>query len=60
MGGSETADIIKKAAKAAGLNDSAVDRAKKKLGVKATQSGFGTLKKSLWELPGAMAKAGAA
>lgn len=51
-GGCETADVIKNAARKAGLSDSAVDRAKKKLGIKTKQTGFGREKKSLWALPG--------
>lgn len=51
-GGCETADVIKTAARKAGLSDSSVDRAKKKLGLKTKQTGFGKDKKSLWALPG--------
>jgi hypothetical protein len=50
-GGCETADVIKTAARKAGLSDSAIDRAKKKLGLKTKQMGFGREKKSLWALP---------
>jgi len=50
--GCETADVIKAAARKAGLSDSSVDRAKKKLGLKTKQTGFGKEKRSLWALPG--------
>lgn len=52
MAGCETADVIKAAARKAGISDSSIDRAKKKLALKTKQTGFGTNKRSLWALPG--------
>ncbi|WP_052397443.1 AAA family ATPase [Streptomyces sp. NRRL F-5123] len=51
MGGSERMQEIKKCAKAAGLSDSTIDRAKRKLGVKSRQQGFGRDKGAHWYLP---------
>jgi 5S rRNA maturation endonuclease (ribonuclease M5) len=51
MGGSDAAADIKKAARKNGISDSAIDRAKRKLGVKAQHSGFGKERRSHWYLP---------
>jgi 5S rRNA maturation endonuclease (ribonuclease M5) len=51
LGGSEQAREIKKAARKEGISDSAVDRAKRKLGIKSKQSGFGRDKGARWYLP---------
>ncbi|MFF3912664.1 AAA family ATPase [Streptomyces sp. NPDC001852] len=50
-GGSDEAREIKKAAKKEGFSDSSVDRAKKKLGIRAKQQGFGRDRTSHWYLP---------
>jgi hypothetical protein len=57
MGGSDEAREIKKAAKKEGFSDSAVDRAKKKLGIRSKQQGFGRERTSHWYLPEAWAQA---
>lgn len=51
VGGSDEAREIKKAAKKEGFSDSAVDRAKKKLGIRSKQQGFGRERTSHWYLP---------
>jgi hypothetical protein len=51
LGGSEQAREIKKAARKEGISDSAVDRAKRKLGIRSKQSGFGRDKGARWYLP---------
>ncbi|MFK4797818.1 AAA family ATPase [Streptomyces sp. MPA0124] len=51
LGGSDEAREIKKAAKKEGFSDSAVDRAKKKLGIRSKQQGFGRERTSHWYLP---------
>ncbi|MFI6856504.1 AAA family ATPase [Streptomyces sp. NPDC050416] len=50
-GGSDEAREIKKAAKKEGFSDSSVDRAKKKLSIRAKQQGFGRDRTSHWYLP---------
>ncbi|MGW1278039.1 AAA family ATPase [Streptomyces tsukubensis] len=51
LGGSEEAREVKKAARKEGYSDSAVDRAKKKLGIRSKQQGFGRERTSHWYLP---------
>lgn len=51
LGGSEQMKEIKKLAKGAGFSDSAIDRAKRKLGLKSKQQGFGKEKAAHWFLP---------
>lgn len=51
-GGREAAGTIKKAARANGIADRTIDRAKKKLGLTSAHSGFGKERKSEWVLPG--------
>lgn len=51
LGGSDEAREIKKAAKKESFSESAVDRAKKKLGIKSKQQGFGRDRTSHWYLP---------
>lgn len=51
LGGSDEAREIKKAARANGYSDSAVDRAKKKLRLKSRAEGFGKDKCAHWFLP---------
>ncbi|MFJ5027799.1 AAA family ATPase [Streptomyces sp. NPDC088560] len=51
IGGSDEAREIKKAAKKEGFSDSSVDRAKKRLGIRAKQQGFGRDRTSHWYLP---------
>lgn len=51
LGGSDEAREIKKAARKEGYSESAVDRAKKKLGIKSRQQGFGRDRTSHWYLP---------
>jgi AAA domain len=53
MGGSEKMQDIKKVARAAGFSESAIDRAKRKLGLKSKQQGFGKEKAAHWFLPDA-------
>lgn len=50
-GGSDEAREIKKAAKKEGFSDSSVDRAKKRLGIRSKQQGFGRDRTSHWYLP---------
>lgn len=50
LGGSEQVREIKKCARSAGISDSAVDRAKKKLGIRSKPSGFGKEKGARWYL----------
>ncbi|MGW3024517.1 AAA family ATPase [Streptomyces sp. NPDC001221] len=50
-GGSDEAREIKKAARKEGFSESSVDRAKKKLGIRAKQQGFGRDRTSHWYLP---------
>ncbi len=57
VGGSDEAREIKKAAKKEGFSDSAVDRAKKKLGIRSKQQGFGRERTSHWYLPEAWEQA---
>ncbi len=54
MGGSDAAADVKKAARKNGISDSAIDRAKRKLGIKAQHSGFGKDRRSHWYLPEAV------
>lgn len=54
LGGSEDAVEVKKAARKNGISDSAIDRAKRKIGIKAQQSGFGKDRRSRWYLPEAV------
>ncbi|MEU6944268.1 AAA family ATPase [Streptomyces sp. NPDC046316] len=58
LGGSEEAREIKKAARAQTFSDSAVDRAKKKLGIRSKQQGFGKERTSHWFLPSAWVEEG--
>lgn len=51
LGGSDEAREIKKAAKKEAFSESAVDRAKKKLGIRSKQQGFGRDRTSHWYLP---------
>jgi hypothetical protein len=51
LGGSDEAREIKKAAKKESFSESAVDRAKKKLGIRSKQQGFGRDRTSHWYLP---------
>lgn len=51
VGGSDEAREIKKAARKEGFSESSVDRAKKKLGIRAKQQGFGRDRTSHWYLP---------
>lgn len=51
VGGSDEAREIKKAAKKESFSESAVDRAKKKLGIRSKQQGFGRDRTSHWYLP---------
>ncbi|MFC8704690.1 AAA family ATPase [Streptomyces anulatus] len=51
LGGSDEAREIKKAAKKETFSESAVDRAKKKLGIRSKQQGFGRDRTSHWYLP---------
>lgn len=53
VGGSDMAREIKKAARKAGISDSAIDRAKLKLRLKSKQQGFGKDKAAHWYLPDA-------
>lgn len=57
VGGSDEAREIKKVAKKEGFSDSAVDRAKKKLGIRSKQQGFGRERTSHWYLPEAWEQA---
>jgi hypothetical protein len=57
LGGSDEAREIKKAARKEGYSESAVDRAKKKLGIRSKQQGFGRDRTSHWYLPEAWSKA---
>jgi hypothetical protein len=56
LGGSDEAREIKKAAKKESFSESAVDRAKKKLGIRSKQQGFGRDRTSHWYLPDAWAR----
>ena len=56
LGGSDEAREIKKAAKKESFSESAVDRAKKKLGIRSKQQGFGRDRTSHWYLPEAWAR----
>jgi 5S rRNA maturation endonuclease (ribonuclease M5) len=56
MGGSEMAADLKKAGRAAGFSDTALDRAKKKLRITSQSSGFGKEKRAYWHLPEALPK----
>lgn len=51
VGGSEQMREIKKAARKEGYSDSSVDRAKRKLGIRSKQHGFGREKGARWYLP---------
>jgi hypothetical protein len=51
LGGSQEAREIKKAARQQAFSDSSVDRAKKKLGIRSRQEGFGKDRTSHWFLP---------
>jgi hypothetical protein len=51
LGGSDKMQDIKKVARAAGFSESAIDRAKRKLGLKSKQKGFGKEKAAHWFLP---------
>ncbi|WP_420034673.1 AAA family ATPase [Streptomyces sp. cg28] len=51
LGGSDEMREIRKAAKQQTFSDSAVDRAKKKLGIRSKQQGFGRDRTSHWYLP---------
>jgi hypothetical protein len=51
MGGSEITAEIRKAARKEGISDSALHRARRKLGCAIRQYGFGKDRKSLWCLP---------
>ncbi len=51
LGGSDEAREIKKAAKKESFSESAVDRAKKKLGIRSNQQVFGRDRTSHWYLP---------
>ncbi|MFE3495298.1 AAA family ATPase [Streptomyces sp. NPDC059175] len=51
LGGSDEARELKKAAKKEGFSESAIDRAKKKLGIRSKQQGFGRDRTSHWYLP---------
>lgn len=51
LGGSEEAREIKKVARQQAFSDSSVDRAKKKLGIRSRQEGFGKERTSHWFLP---------
>ncbi|MET7643018.1 AAA family ATPase [Streptomyces sp. NPDC005426] len=53
LGGSDEAREIKKAARQQAFSDSSVDRAKKKLGIRSRQEGFGKERTSHWFLPSA-------
>lgn len=53
LGGSEQVREIKKAARAQAISDSAIDRAKLKLGIRSQQQGFGKARTSHWYLPDA-------
>jgi hypothetical protein len=60
VGGSDMAREIKKAARKAGISDSAIDRAKLKLRLKSKQEGFGKDKAAHWYLPDAYPGSGSA
>ncbi|MBY8879755.1 AAA family ATPase [Actinacidiphila acidipaludis] len=51
LGGSERLPEIRKYARAAGFSESAIDRAKRKLGIRSRQQGFGKEKAAHWYLP---------
>ncbi|MBC3988030.1 AAA family ATPase [Streptomyces sp. AC563] len=51
VGGSDEASEIKKAARKQSYSESAVDRAKRKLGIRSRQKGFGRERTSHWYLP---------
>ncbi|WP_304450844.1 AAA family ATPase [Nocardiopsis sp. YSL2] len=53
VGGAETRPEIKRAAKVAGLSESAVERARKKLRIRSKTSGFGKERVATWYLPDA-------
>lgn len=56
LGGSAEAKEIKKVARAQAFSDSSTDRAKKKLGIRSRQEGFGKDRTSHWFLPTAWAE----
>ncbi|MGW0782474.1 AAA family ATPase [Streptomyces sp. NPDC002913] len=58
LGGSEEAREIKKVARQQAFSDSSVDRAKKKLGIRSRQQGFGKERTSHWFLPTAWVEEG--
>ncbi|MFJ2631089.1 AAA family ATPase [Streptomyces sp. NPDC087422] len=58
LGGSEQMKEIKKLGRGAGFSESAIDRAKRKLGLKSKQQGFGKEKAAHWFLPEAWAEGG--
>ncbi len=55
-GGQDFVDEIKKAAAKEGISPSAIQRARKKLGIAFEQSGFGSQRRSMWVLPEAKVK----
>ncbi|WP_431900223.1 AAA family ATPase [Nonomuraea sp. bgisy101] len=55
LGGTDFLDDLKKTARKRGISESALKRARRKLGIKSQQQGFGADKRALWILPGTIA-----